>query len=368
MSDRLNVATRKGLFTLERAGKGWEITDVAFLGEPVTMVLPDARDGSTWAALNLGHFGVKLHRRGRDGSWREVSVPQYPEQPPPDPNEKHPDVRWSLVQIWSLEAADPSTPGTLWAGTIPGGLFRSDDGGESWSLIRSLWDRPERRKWFGGGYDAPGIHSVCVDPRDPKRLTVGISCGGVWRTEDGGESWETRSEGMFAAFMPESLRYDPDIQDPHRVVQCASAPDTYWAQHHNGVFVSTDDAAKWRSLEPEPSVFGFAVAVHPKDPKTAWLVPAVKDECRVPVDGAVVVNRTRDGGDSFETLREGLPQKHAYDLVFRHALDVDETGERLAFGSTTGSLWTTDDGGDSWQAVSHHLPPVYAVRFGEIGV
>jgi photosystem II stability/assembly factor-like uncharacterized protein len=105
------------------------------------------------------------------------------------------------------------------------------------------------------------------------------------------------------------------------------------------------------------------VAVHPRDPRTAWFVPAVKDEVRYPAGGQVVVTRTRDGGRTFEILRDGLPQQHAYDLVFRHALDVDETGRALAFGSTTGSVWVSDDGGDSWQALAAHLPPVYAVKF-----
>jgi photosystem II stability/assembly factor-like uncharacterized protein len=113
----------------------------------------------------------------------------------------------------------------------------------------------------------------------------------------------------------------------------------------------------------EPSVFGFAVAVHPQDPDTAWLVPAVKDECRVPVGGKLVVTRTRDGGKSWTVLREGLPQEHAYDLVYRHGLDVDESGQRLAFGSTTGGLWVTENQGDSWECVSAHLPPIASVRF-----
>ena len=115
----------------------------------------------------------------------------------------------------------------------------------------------------------------------------------------------------------------------------------------------------------KPSAFGFAVAVHPHDADTAWFVPSIKDEKRYPMEGAVVVNRTRDGGRTFETLRHGLPQQHAYDLVYRHALDIDETGETLAFGSTTGSLWITENGGDSWQELSAHLPPIHAVRFAK---
>jgi hypothetical protein len=263
-----------------------------------------------------------------------------------------------------LEAGGADEPGLLWAGTIPGGLFRSADRGATWELVRSLWDRPERREWFGGGAVQPGIHSICVDPRDGRRLTLGVSCGGVWHSADGGKSWENRARGMFAAYMPPQRREDPNIQDPHRVVQCAAAPEVLWAQHHNGVFRSTDGAASWQEVpEVPPSVFGFAVAVHPGDPDTAWLVPAVKDECRIPVDGKLVVTRTRDGGKSFEVLGRGLPQEHAYDLVYRHGLDVDATGRRLIFGSTTGGLWASEDGGDSWQCVSERLPPIYCARF-----
>jgi photosystem II stability/assembly factor-like uncharacterized protein len=137
-----------------------------------------------------------------------------------------------------------------------------------------------------------------------------------------------------------------------------------WVQHHNGIFRSQDAGATFTEISGvEPSVLGFPVAVHPRDPNTAWFVSAIKDEKRYPADGKVVVNRTRDGGRTFDTLTRGLPQEHAYDLVFRHALDVDETGDRLAFGSTTGSLWVSEDAGDSWQTVSRNLPPVYAVRF-----
>ena len=135
-------------------------------------------------------------------------------------------------------------------------------------------------------------------------------------------------------------------------------------QHHNGIFRSKDNCASWQEVKcAEPSSFGFAVAVHPADPEVAWFVPAISDERRVPADGRVVVTRTRDGGQSFEVLGNGLPQQDAYDLVYRHALTIDSTGERLAFGSTTGSLWITEDQGDHWHCVSNHLPPIYAVLF-----
>ena len=132
---------------------------------------------------------------------------------------------------------------------------------------------------------------------------------------------------MRANFMPPDKQFEENVQDPHMVAQCRSNPDVLWVQHHNGIFKSTDGAASWTELTGiTPSSFGFAVAVHPNDPDTAWFVPGTSDEKRCPIDGKVVVNRTRDGGKTFETITRGLPQEHAYDLVFRHALDVDDHG------------------------------------------
>jgi photosystem II stability/assembly factor-like uncharacterized protein len=357
MNDRAWVATRKGLFELRKSSSGWRIENVSFLGEPVSMVLVPTASGRMLAALNLGHFGVKVHASDDGGrTWTEVATPSYPEQPP-----EATGPAWKLMQIWSMEARD----GTVWAGTLPGGLFRSDDGGASWRLNDALWQRPERLEWFGGGYDAPGIHSICLHPAHPGELLVAISCGGVWVTRDDGRTWNLQARGMRAAYMPPEQAENPNIQDPHLVARCPAAPDVLWCQHHNGIFRSADNAQSWQPVTTSPlSSFGFAVAVHPADPHTAWFVPGVADEKRVPVDGALVVNRTRDGGRSFETLRQGLPQSGCYDLVYRHGLSVSADGSGLLMGSTTGGLWASGDGGDSWAVVSNLLPPIYAVRFG----
>ncbi len=365
---RIYVATRKGLFRVERGPSGrWEVAHAALLGDNVSMLLPDPRDGALYAALDHGHFGVKLHRSGDAGeTWEEIAAPAYPPQPE---GAQELDlwgrpVPWKLVRVWALEAGAAEEPGVLWCGSIPGGLFRSADGGASWELVRSLWDHPCRKQWSGGGADLPGIHSICVHPTDARRVAVGVSCGGVWETTDGGVTWDCRADGMWAAYMPPERKFDPNVQDPHRVVQCPASPQHLWAQHHNGVFRTTDGAKSWAEITGvRPSTFGFAVAVHPAEPETAWFVPAIKDEKRIPVGGRVVVARTRDGGRSCEVLSAGLPQEHAYDITFRHALDVDGAGQAVAFGTTTGSLWVSDDQGDFWQCVSTHLPPIYAVRF-----
>lgn len=365
MNDRILVGTRKGLFRLEKNGAGWSISQSWFLGDPVSIVLPESDGNRIHAALDLGHFGVKLQRSEDGGqSWQEAPTPTYPEKPEGLEDKdavRGLDIPWSTQLIWALEQGGPNE---LWCGVIPGGLFRSTDNGASWSLVQSLWDDPLRKKWVGGGYDFAGIHSILVDPRDSKHVTVGVSVGGVWTTYDSGESWEILGQGMRAGYMPPAMAFDPVSQDPHLIVQCQAHPDRLWTQHHSGIFASDDGGIQWRELENvAPSGFGFAVAVHPKDPDIAWFVPAVKDETRIPVDGRLVVTRTRNGGKNVEVLTNGLPQGPAYDLVYRHALAVSADGNRLVFGSTTGSLWISDDQGDHWEHVTAHLPPVLCLRF-----
>ncbi|MFW2335542.1 WD40/YVTN/BNR-like repeat-containing protein [Ilumatobacter sp.] len=364
------IGTRKGLFTVDlEAGA---ISEPAFPGVDVTNAVCDARDGTWYASLDHGHFGVHVHRSDDAGAtWQEVAAPEYPTKPDgvshTNPMSQR-EVEWATQLAWVIEPGHADEPGVLWCGTIPGGLFRSGDRGDSWELVESLWNVPARAKWFGGGYDDAGIHSICIDPRGSGRLVVGLSCGGAWRTSDGGATWQIAATGMRADFVPPDLADDPDTQDPHMIVRCAAEPDVLWTQHHCGIYRSVDNGDSWTEIAPTgdaagPSTFGFAVAVHPHDPDTAWFVPAVNDEVRVPVDGEFVVTRTRDGGDSFEVLRGGLPGAPAYDLVYRHALDIDDTGDRLVMGSTTGSLWWTRDGGDEWELVSANLPPIASVRF-----
>lgn len=362
MATRAYLGTRKGLFELAPVNGVWQLGASHFLGDPVSMVLPDPRDGTLYAALNLGHFGAKLHRRDAGGdAWTEVGVPAYP----PKPDDSADQVEWKLKQIWSLAAGGPDEPGVLWAGTLPGGLFRSRDRGDTWELVESLWNVPERGQWFGGGYDVPGIHSICVDPRDSRSVLVGISCGGAWLSTDGGASWSLRARGMNASYMPPELAGSETVQDPHRIVRSAGTPDTLWCQHHCGIWRSTDNGAQWDEVRTGPlSNFGFAVAVHPQDGNTAWFVPAQSDQCRIPPGTAFSVSRTTDGGQTMAALRGGLPQEQCYDLVYRHGLAVDADGKTLLMGSTTGGVWLSANGGEHWQTISTSMPPVYAVAFG----
>ncbi len=366
-ADTIRVGTRKGLVTIARDTDGWTVQDLSVENVSITSICDRGPDGGLVLGALHGHFGPKVYASTDGGQTvRDLATPAHPVADPGsdeaealDPNRRDP-LPDATELIWSLAA---TSDGTLWCGTMPGGLFSSTDDGSSWTLNRGLWDQPSRPGWFGGGYDHPAIHSVVPDPRSPARLAVGVSCGGAWRTTDGGQTWEAGS-GMAAKYMPPGRADDPTIQDPHRVVRSPVDPDVLWTQHHCGIYRSVDDARTWTEItEAGPSTFGFAVATHPGDAQTAWFAPAIADDQRIPVDGRFVVTRTRDGGQSFDVLSEGLPSGKSWDLVYRHALAVDDTGERLAMGSTTGNLWVTENGGDSWDLVSAHLPPVAVVQF-----
>ena len=363
------VGTRKGLFVVRGGAGKWRIGEPHFAGDPVTQLLVDPRDGAWYAALRLGHFGVKL-RKSLDGgvSWQEIAAPAFPPKPTDGPW-KDDATPWNVDLIWALESAPADTSSSspsasrLWAGCLPAGLFTSADGGASWQLMESLWQRPERKEWVGGGYDHAGIHSILIDPRDDRHLTVAISCGGVWQSRDAGESWVTTSDGLQADYMPPERRSDPNVQDPHRIAQCAAEPDVLWMQHHCGLYRSGDGGLNWEVIAaPAPSAFGFGLAAHPRDPLRAWVVPAHSDARRMPIDGRMVVNETRDGGASFVSHAEGLPQQDAYQLVYRHALAISSDGQTLAMGSTTGGLWVSEEAGLSWNCVSKDLPPIAVVQ------
>jgi hypothetical protein len=366
----LLVATRKGLFVLRSEAGQWAITAHHFKGEPVSQVLADARSGHWYAALNLGHFGVKLHKSvDQGGAWSEIAAPAFPPKPTEGPWADD-TTPWSVELIWSLATGGPDEPDTLWAGCIPAGLFKSTDGGATWAVNAPLWAEPRRRDWAGGGYDHAGIHSILVDPRDSKHITLAVSCGGVWQSFDGGATWALNAKGMKADYLPAETAGDENAQDPHALVQCAAAPDVLWVQHHCGIYKSVDGARSWQGIgkgieAPAPSGFGFAVAVDPNNAERAWFVPAQADACRIPVDGRMVVNRTDDGGKTFTTFGDGLPQIHAFHLAYRHGLDVSADGQTLALGTTTGGLWVSANAGENWQGVSRDFPPIAALKFAQ---
>jgi len=385
--DLILVGTRKGTFLVRKRGGRWVPELVGHAGAVVDLVERDPNTGRLWAALDHGHWGAKLSRSDDEGAtWSEATQVSFPEGArylvPPEPNqdgESEGPVTLhdaTVAKLWSMAFGGD---GRMYVGTIPGGLFVSDDGGESFALDLGLWNHESRggdlfsgegtgtTHWFGtpasGGWPfAPGIHSIVVDPRRPERVLLAVSTAGVFETTDGGKSWRSRNRGLLMDYLP-----DPAAEwghDPHCIDLCAGQPDHVWQQNHCGVFYSRDGAATWTKVSrPDQGVhFGFPVVADARDGRTAWVVPGQSDAVRTTIDAGLFVARTEDGGESWEALREGLPQEHAYDVVYRHALA--RTDGRLAFGSTTGNLYVSEDRGERWQAVAHHLPPIYSVRFG----
>lgn len=387
MAGRVLLGTRKGTFIAEKVNGRWRPRLVGHAGVGVNFVAADPHTGTLWAALGHGHWGAKLSRSTDGGvTWADATQIKYPEGArylsPPAPTEAEPDPTGphkiraaTLLKLWAITFG---APGQIWIGTIPGGLFSSNDGGETFELNRPLWNHESRggdlfttegtgkTHWFGtpaseGGEFAPGLHSIEVHPGDPNRVLVGISTAGVLETRDGGNTWRSRNEGLTNDYSP-----NPGEEwghDTHCLHICRSQPNHVWQQNHFGVFYSEDGAASWTKVSsPDVGVhFGFPVVADEEHGPTAWVVPGTSDAKRMAIGGGLFVARTEDGGKSWTQLRDGLPQDNAYDVVYRHALAL--RGDSLAFGSTTGNVYVSEDRGDHWVTVANNLPPVYSVRF-----
>ena len=350
------LGTRKGLIQLEQNNGQWNVASTDFPGAPISYAWHDKRTGTLWAAAAHGHWGNKLYRK-TESEWKEVPGPAYPEG-----EEIRDGVGATLQYIWQLQGGGADRPKQIFAGTIPGGLFVSNDGGDTFELNMPLWNHPSRKThWFGGGFDEAGIHSIIVDPKDSDHIFIGVSCAGVFETTDGGKTWEVRNKGMSASFLP-----DPEAEvgfDPHRMVMVGSHTNVFWQQNHDGIFRSTDGCMNWECVDQKdegPAFFGFAIAVDDDNPDVAWVVPAHSDGVRTAIDGKLVVSRTDDGGKSWNTLTNGLPQQDCYDLVYRHSLDYKDG--LLVFGTTTGNVFVSTDRGDTWSQAAGFLPPVYSVQ------
>lgn len=394
MPDMILLGTRKGTVIFDRKNHQWLPRPIVHPGVPVCFAARDPRDGTLWSSLDHGHWGPKLSR-SRDGghTWDDLSTLKYPEGaryivkylPTPDfdpaaPSAKPEYALATVLKIWNITFGNAGEPNRLYAGTIPGGLFVSDDGGDSWQLNRPLWNHESRggdlfagdatsvNQWHGTpasidyGIFEPGIHSIMIDPQDSNHMYVAVSTAGVIETMDGGQTWHASNKGTLMDYLP-----NPESEwghDPHFVTMCRLQTNHLWQQNHCGIFYSDDGAKQWRKVSaPELGVhFGFPIAVDANDGRTAWVVPARADAERMAIDGGLFVARTSDGGQTWQRFREGLPQQNAYDIVLRHGLDV--AGDTVCFGSSTGNLYLSEDRGETWQCLGSNFPPIYSVRFG----
>lgn len=359
MAAALVLGTKKGLLVLEKGARSWRVKPLQHQGVHVSYAFHDARTGTLWAALGHGHWGAKLAKSTDGGTtWEDVPAPKYPEGCKDTMCRKQ---KAALVYMYCMAPGHRSEPKKLYVGTVPGGLFESSDAGASFALNEALWNDKDRDKWGQAGkdFDEPGLHSVVVDPRDPKHVFIGVSSAGVAETRDGGKTWTHRNKGVENTYLPEKFA---DVgHDPHCLMACEAEPDVLWQQNHCGVYRSTDAGQTWTNVGRKGVVdFGFAVAADAKNPDRAWLVPATSDDKRYAPDGALCAARSDDGGKTWKVLREGLPQENAFDVTYRHGLDA--RGDLVVFGSTTGSLYASENAGESWHCLGSNFPPINSVR------
>jgi hypothetical protein len=350
------VGTRKGLW-IGRSGDGddWTWDKPRFLMEEVYSCLVDTRGGSTRLLVGSGspHWGPHVYRSDDLGeTWEETpNIMTLPE-----------DAGTGVQQVWQLRPGGDDEPAVVYAGTQPSALFRSEDRGETFELVRSLWDHPHRTQW-GAGFGGQAIHTVLPHPSDPARMVVAMSTGGVYRTEDARESWAPANAGIRADFMPEGQQYPEFGQCVHKVTRDPVDPDRLYAQNHGGVYRSDDGADRWVDIgESLPSDFGFPVVAHPSEPGTLFVFPNGAGDSRFPPDARARVWRSRDAGASWEELGKGLPDGF-YSAVLRDAMcadDADPAG--LYLGTRVGNVYVSIDAGETWSEVVRHLPDVVVVR------
>ena len=351
----LLVGTKKGLFVLEgEPGAGFEVTARAFAGEPVEYALRDPRSGRLLAATSNPFYGPKVFITDDPaGDWEQAQGVELPE-----------GGDQALEKLWILRPGEAD--GQVFAGGDPGVLFESRDGGASFELNQGLWEHPTRPKWQPGG-GGLCLHTIETWPGEPDRLASAISAAGVWLSDDGGRSWRKGNEGLKPRYLPEDTPEDEIGLCVHRMRRHPRRPERVFMQFHGGVYRSDDAGESWQDIAPGlPSDFGFPLAIDPADPDSAFVIPLVADVDRVTPDGRVRVYETRDAGASWTPRGDGLPQPHAYLTILREAFERAGEGEALElyFGSTSGAVFGSGDAGASWSEAAANLPPVYSVSAG----
>ncbi len=363
----LMVGTRKGafLYHADASRKEWRLEGPHYLGCIVHHLVLDPRDGRTMLmATRTGHLGpTVLRSTNRGRSWVEIK------EPPAFAKVPEGETGRAVDHVFWLSPGLPSQPGVWWAGTSPQGLFRSEDGGITWTevvgfnhdVVALLASRPDATP------DGPIVHSILVDPRDPRHLYVGLSGGGTFESVDEGISWRPLNRGVLADFLPE--KYPEWGQDPHIMALHPLNPDRLYQQNHCGIYRLDRPGEIWTrigsSMPKEVGDIGFPIVLHPRDPDTLWVIPMDGTAVwpRTSPDGKPAVYRSKNGGMSWERQAAGLPPRDAWLTVKRQAFAAD-AGEPLGlyFGTTGGEIWMSTDEGRRWRVLARHLPEIYTVQ------
>jgi photosystem II stability/assembly factor-like uncharacterized protein len=365
----LLVATRKGAFVLrgDSRRRDWKIEGPHFLGNEVSHLVRDPRDGRSWLlAAKTGHLGPTVFRSTDGGrKWSEAR------QPPAFPKAPEGKEGPTVDRVFCLAPGRADQPGVWWAGAVPHALFRSEDGGASWELVSGFSDYLAglRAKEPNRFFPTPGgaiMHSILVDPRDPRHLYVSLSTGGCFETADAGATWRPLNGGVAADFLPDP---HPEFgQDPHWVVWSPANPDRLYQQNHCGVYRLDRPGVRWerigKNLPAKVGDIGFSIAVHPRNPDTVWVFPMDGTTVwpRTCPGGRPAMFRSRNGGRSWVRLTKGFPERNGWFTVFRQAMTCDaQEPVGLYLGTTTGEIWASANEGESWRQAASHLPQVLAI-------
>lgn len=365
----LLVATRKGawIFHGDAGRKNWRADGPHFLGQIVNHLVLDPRDGRTMlAATSTGHLGPTMHRSTDFGrSWQEAK------QPPAFAKVPEGQTGRSVKHTFWLAPGHTSEPGIWYAGTSPQGLFRSEDGGNHWQPFGVINDDPQYRKWMGqeqdGTPDGPKLHSITIDPRDPKHMYMGMSGGGAHESRDGGRSWAPLAKGM--EVVEGFNAADMTFHDPHCIRICPSNPDRLYQQNHCGIYRIDRPSDEWvrigKNMPARVGDIGFNMVVHPRDDEVVWVFPMDGQTVwpRTSPEGKPCVYQTTNGGKTWKRRDSGLPENQAWWTVKRQAMtadDYDPVG--LYFGTTSGDIWMSRDEGGKWTNIARHLPEIYAIE------
>jgi hypothetical protein len=359
------VATRKGLWTLssDASRQRWTIGGPRFLGHNLHHAMIDPRDPRHWlAAARTGHLGPTVFRsadRGR--TWTEAAKP---------PAFKSGSGR-SVDHTFWLTPGHASEAGTWYAGSSPQGLFRSTDHGASWTGVAGFNDHPQRKAWCGGDQDGtpdgPKMHSILVDPRDPRHVYIAMSSGGVFESTDAGADWAPLNRGVKADFLPQPT---PEFgHDPHCVRFAGGNPDRLWQQNHCGLYRLDRPGVDWLDIgggmPKSVGPIGLPIVAHPRDPDTAWIFPMDSSDVwpRTSPGGRPACYRTTDGGRTWKRQDQGMPRGQAWWTVKRQALTHDSRDPvGIYFGTTSGEVWGSRDEGRTWRCLMRNLPQVHAVE------